>query len=107
MYLLSTIQDSVTYEGSDQPIYTFTILTTSSSPRLSFLHQRMPVLLRSTSDMLEWLNCSKEEWRSSLARLLKPFGKDDSDLLWFVDSLALHVHPLSPLISIHAQRIFD
>jgi hypothetical protein len=53
------------------------------------------------------LNCSKEEWRSSLARLLKPFGKDDSDLLWFVDSLALHVHPLSPLMSIHARRIFD
>lgn len=34
------------YSGSDEPLLTFTILTTQSSNILSFLHTRMPVLLR-------------------------------------------------------------
>ncbi|KAL7418189.1 hypothetical protein BDY24DRAFT_374390 [Mrakia frigida] len=87
--------DSVTYEELDStPLYTFTILTTQSSPRVNFIHTRMPVILRTEEDMLLWLDCdpgAKEKdkrgtWNSELSALCKPFGRKgcDEDLVCYV-----------------------
>lgn len=57
-------------QGSTEPLYTFTIVTTDSSKQLSFLHDRMPVVLTSEDDIELWL--SDSDWSKDLARLVKP-----------------------------------
>lgn len=56
--------------GSAEPLYTFTIVTTDSSKQLSFLHDRMPVVLTSEDDIELWL--SESDWSMELAHLVKP-----------------------------------
>lgn len=71
--------DCVQYEGSDEKHYTYTIITTDSNKQLSFLHDRMPVILENGSDQLRtWLDPNRSEWSKELQSLLKPFeGKLD------------------------------
>ena len=66
--------DCVQYEGSDEKLYTYTIVTTDSNKQLSFLHDRMPVILENGSDQLRtWLDPNRSEWSMELQSLLKPF----------------------------------
>ena len=66
--------DCVQYEGSDEKHYTYTIITTDSNKQLSFLHDRMPVILENGSDQIRtWLDPSRCEWSKDLQSLLKPF----------------------------------
>ncbi|XP_028769690.1 uncharacterized protein LOC114727133 [Neltuma alba] len=57
-------------------LYTFTILTTSSSSSLQWLHDRMPVILGDKCSADSWLNNS-----SNYKALLKPY--EESDLAWY------------------------
>lgn len=59
-------------------LYTFTILTTSSSPALEWLHDRMPVILGDKEQMDIWLNDSSS---SKYDTVLKPYGAPD--LVWY------------------------
>ena len=46
------------YEDEDQHlVHTFTIITTSATPSISMIHERMPVILESKSEQI-WLNSS-------------------------------------------------
>ncbi|OMO55701.1 hypothetical protein CCACVL1_27071 [Corchorus capsularis] len=64
------------WENSEgEKIYTFTILTTSSSSALKWLHDRMPVILGDKGSADTWLNDSK------IDSLLKPY--ENSDLVWY------------------------
>lgn len=66
--------DCVQYEGSDEKHYTYTIITTDSNKQLSFLHDRMPVILENGSNQIRtWLDPSRSEWSKELQSLLKPF----------------------------------
>ena len=66
--------DCVQYEGSDEKHYTYTIITTDSNKQLSFLHDRMPVILENGSDQVRtWLDPSRSEWSKDLQSLLRPF----------------------------------
>jgi len=66
--------DCVQYEGSDEKHYTYTIITTDSNKQLSFLHDRMPVILENGSDQIRtWLDPQRYEWSKELQSLLKPF----------------------------------
>lgn len=66
--------DCVQYEGSEEKHYTYTIITTDSNKQLSFLHDRMPVILENGSDQIRtWLDPSRSEWSKDLQLLLKPF----------------------------------
>ncbi|CAF9937148.1 MAG: hypothetical protein ALECFALPRED_007119 [Alectoria fallacina] len=66
--------DCVQYEGSNEKHYTYTIITTDSNKQLTFLHDRMPVILENGSDRIRtWLDPSKSEWSKDLQSLLKPF----------------------------------
>ncbi|KAK4694708.1 hypothetical protein P7C71_g2918, partial [Lecanoromycetidae sp. Uapishka_2] len=66
--------DCVQYEGSDEKHYTYTIITTDSNKQLSFLHDRMPVILENGSDEIRtWLDPGRAEWSKELQSLLKPF----------------------------------
>jgi len=66
--------DCVQYEGSDEKHYTYTIITTDSNKQLSFLHDRMPVILENGSGQIRtWLDPGRSEWSKELQSLLKPF----------------------------------
>lgn len=66
--------DCVKYEGEDEKHYTYTIITTDSNKQLSFLHDRMPVILENGSGELRtWLDPGRSEWSKELQDLLKPF----------------------------------
>ncbi|KNZ48088.1 uncharacterized protein VP01_591g3 [Puccinia sorghi] len=74
---LAGLWDSVTYKGTSEELHTFTIITTSSNKYLSFLHDRMPVILADRESIETWLDTSSGQWSDSLAQLLKPFAQDD------------------------------
>ena len=60
--------------GSEEKNYTYTIITTDSNKQLSFLHDRMPVILENGSDQIRtWLDPNRSEWSKELQALLKPF----------------------------------
>ena len=66
--------DCVQYDGSDEKTYTYTIITTDANKQISFLHDRMPVILENGSDQLRtWLDPNRCEWSKELQSLLKPF----------------------------------
>ncbi|EAW10741.1 SOS response-associated peptidase [Aspergillus clavatus NRRL 1] len=66
--------DCVSYEGSDEKLYTYTFITTSSNAYLKFLHDRMPVILEPNSKAMQiWLDPSRTTWSSELQSILKPY----------------------------------
>ncbi|KAK6530695.1 hypothetical protein TWF281_007534 [Arthrobotrys megalospora] len=72
---IAGLWDCVQYEDSTEQLYTYTIITTSSSKQLNFLHDRMPVIFEPNSPQIkEWLDPSRK-WDSGLQRLLQPFEK--------------------------------
>jgi putative SOS response-associated peptidase YedK len=66
--------DCVEFEDSDEKLFTYTIITTESNKQLSFLHDRMPVILDNGSEAIRtWLDPNRTEWSTDLQSLLKPF----------------------------------
>lgn len=63
------------FAGSEEKNYTYTIITTDSNKQLSFLHDRMPVILENGSEEIRiWLDPSRSEWSKHLQSLLKPYN---------------------------------
>jgi len=66
--------DCVKYEGSEENLWTYTIITTDSNKQLHFLHDRMPVLLEPGSEAMKaWLDPERVGWDKELQSMLKPF----------------------------------
>ena len=66
--------DRVKFEDSYETLHTYTVITTDSNKQLSFLHDRMPVVLNNGSkEMFTWLDPARQEWSRELQSLLKPF----------------------------------
>lgn len=60
--------------GSEEKLYTYTVITTDSNQQLRFLHDRMPVILGNGSKELRtWLDPGRSEWSAELQSLLKPY----------------------------------
>lgn len=75
LLLMAGLWDCVQYEGTDEQIWTYTIITTSSNKQLNFLHDRMPVILENGSEELRtWLDPKRSTWSTELQSLLKPFS---------------------------------
>jgi hypothetical protein len=72
---LCTCRDILTAAlDSTEKLYTYTIITTDSNKQLSFLHDRMPVILENGSDAIRtWLDPARTEWSKDLQSLLKPY----------------------------------
>ena len=61
-------------KGTDEKIYTYTIITTDSNPALTFLHDRMPVILEPGSEAMKtWLDPNRTTWSNQLQSLLRPY----------------------------------
>lgn len=64
---------------SEERIYSYTIITTNAAKNVSFLHDRMPVILEpDTPEFKKWLD-PNEPWSPDLAKMLKPY---EGELLW-------------------------
>ncbi|KAF1825651.1 DUF159-domain-containing protein [Dissoconium aciculare CBS 342.82] len=74
LMLLAGLWDSVTYEGSEDKLYTYTIITTDSNKQLNFLHDRMPVILEADGrELKDWLDPTNTGWSKELQSLLRPY----------------------------------
>ncbi|KAF3913360.1 hypothetical protein ABW20_dc0105779 [Dactylellina cionopaga] len=72
---IAGLWDCVKYEDSEEDLYTYTIITTSSSKQLNFLHDRMPVIFQPNSpEIKEWLDPNRR-WDEGLQKLLQPYEK--------------------------------
>ncbi|CAH8263710.1 unnamed protein product [Arabidopsis lyrata] len=67
-----------------ETLYTFTILTTTSSSPLQWLHDRMPVILGDKDSVDTWLD---DPSTTKLQPLLSPYEK--SDLVWYPVTTAI------------------
>ncbi|KAL5520354.1 hypothetical protein ACEPAG_9578 [Sanghuangporus baumii] len=73
LMLLAGLYDSVTLEGEKEPLYTFTVVTTDANKQLSWLHDRMPVVLSTPSQVSTWLDTSEQKWTSKAAQVIRPY----------------------------------
>ncbi|QMW24986.1 DUF159 domain protein [Aspergillus flavus] len=74
LMLFAGLWDCVSYEGEDEKLYTYTIITTSSNSYLKFLHDRMPVILDPNSEAMKiWLDPTRTTWSKELQSVLKPY----------------------------------
>ncbi|KAF2861382.1 DUF159-domain-containing protein, partial [Piedraia hortae CBS 480.64] len=66
--------DCVRYEGKEEVVVSYTVITTESNAQLRFLHERMPVILEANSEgMGIWLDPERVGWDEELQGVLKPF----------------------------------
>ncbi|KAI5282042.1 hypothetical protein KEM52_003788, partial [Ascosphaera acerosa] len=77
---LAGLYDSVRFEGADDELFTYTIITTSARDDLASVHDRMPVVLEPGDDIRRWLDPAREQWTQDLQALLKPFP---GELEWY------------------------
>ncbi len=74
LMLMAGLWDCVQYEDSGEKLYTYTIITTESNNQLSFLHDRMPVILDNGSEeMWRWLDPKRSTWSKELQQCLRPY----------------------------------
>ncbi|KEI40223.1 uncharacterized protein L969DRAFT_86854, partial [Mixia osmundae IAM 14324] len=66
--------DSVRYEGEQEAVMSYTIITTASNDQLNFLHDRMPVILATKEARQLWLDAD-HPWDAKVAALLKPLDR--------------------------------
>lgn len=76
----SSKEDQAKRRRAARILFTFAIITTSSNAQLSFIHDRMPVILTSESDVEDWLDTDLH-WSAALAKILKPY---EGPLDWYV-----------------------
>ncbi|XP_010474474.1 PREDICTED: uncharacterized protein LOC104754009 [Camelina sativa] len=81
--VFAALYDSWQNSGGET-LYTFTILTTSSSSALHWLHDRMPVILGDKDSVDTWLD---DPSTTKLQPLLSPYEK--SDLVWYPVTAAI------------------
>jgi len=58
--------------GFEQPLWSFTIVTTPASKDYEWLHDRQPVILISTDDIAKWLDPDTDKWTKELSQLVQP-----------------------------------
>ncbi|KAI0742758.1 hypothetical protein C8Q80DRAFT_1190615 [Daedaleopsis nitida] len=73
LMLLAGLWDCVVLEGNSEPLWTFTIVTTSASKGLSWLHDRQPVILPDEAALTAWLDTSSGKWSPQLDKLCDPY----------------------------------
>eukprot|EP00208_Stichococcus_sp_RCC1054_P001087 CAMPEP_0206144216 /NCGR_PEP_ID=MMETSP1473-20131121/23396_1 /ASSEMBLY_ACC=CAM_ASM_001109 /TAXON_ID=1461547 /ORGANISM="Stichococcus sp, Strain RCC1054" /LENGTH=491 /DNA_ID=CAMNT_0053539973 /DNA_START=197 /DNA_END=1672 /DNA_ORIENTATION=+ len=84
--MMAALCDSSRAGGSDEkPLQTFTILTTDSSKRLSWLHDRMPVVLTTRAAIDLWLSGKPLDATTFNQKVAVPYNGED--LQW---------HPVTP-----------
>ncbi|KAL0417977.1 UNVERIFIED_CONTAM: hypothetical protein Sradi_1211200 [Sesamum radiatum] len=82
--LFACVQVGFPFLHAGEILYSFTIVTTSSSSSLEWLHDRMPVILGNKESTDSWLNDAP---LSNLDKILKPY--EGTDLAWYPVTTAI------------------
>jgi len=80
LMLLAGLYDSVILQDQTETLWSFTIVTTSSSSQFSWLHDRQPVILSTQEDIDSWLDTSSQRWGDDLVQIISRAHTDDSPL---------------------------
>jgi len=80
LMLLAGLFDCAFLEGSTEPLWSFTIVTTSACKDFTWLHDRQPVILSSREALDTWLDTSSQAWTSALTKLVEPYDNSVSPL---------------------------
>ncbi|KAI0363316.1 DUF159-domain-containing protein [Pilatotrama ljubarskyi] len=83
LMLLAGLWDCAYLEGSAEPLFTFTIVTTDASKEFSWLHDRQPVILPDEAALETWLDTSAAKWTPELSRLCAPYHYADHPLVCY------------------------
>ncbi|CAM9349074.1 unnamed protein product [Ectocarpus sp. 12 AP-2014] len=75
-------------------MFSYAVLTTKAAPRLEWLHERMPVILRGAQDAAAWMSCKGQE-ASKFLKSHTPYSGED--LVW---------HPVSKQMNT-MRRVYD
>lgn len=71
-------------QGQSEPLWTFSIVTTSANKDFSWLHERQPVILSTREALDRWLDTSSQQWTKDLEELVLPYHDTSSPLQWCV-----------------------
>ncbi|KAK1225968.1 hypothetical protein PQX77_011036 [Marasmius sp. AFHP31] len=80
LMLLAGMYDCAMLEGQTQPLWTFTIVTTSANKEFEWLHDRQPVILTSQAALEKWLDTSSKTWTSELTKMVRPYKDQTAPL---------------------------
>ncbi|KAI3439013.1 hypothetical protein D9Q98_001425 [Chlorella vulgaris] len=69
-----------TWQSAEGTMHSFTILTCDSCKRLDWLHDRMPVVLRTPEAQQRWLRTDDKDTLGTLHKLYVPYNGED--LVW-------------------------
>ncbi|CAM9462771.1 unnamed protein product [Ascophyllum nodosum] len=61
-------------------MFSYAVLTTSAAPRVTWLHERMPIILRGAEDAEQWLRVEGSQQASAFLESHTPYN--GSDLVW-------------------------
>jgi putative SOS response-associated peptidase YedK len=82
LMLLAGLYDCAFLDGSTEPLWSFTIVTTSACKDFAWLHDRQPVIISSREALDTWLDISSQSWTIALTRLVEPYDNSVSPLEW-------------------------
>ncbi|KAF9260441.1 DUF159-domain-containing protein [Marasmius fiardii PR-910] len=74
LMLLAGLYDCVLLEGKTEPLWTFTIVTTSANKDFEWLHERQPVILSTQSALKTWLDTTSQSWTKELSKMVQPYN---------------------------------
>ncbi|KAI0063279.1 DUF159-domain-containing protein [Artomyces pyxidatus] len=80
LMLFAGLYDIAHVEGRAEPLWTFTVVTTTAHKDFAWLHDRQPVILTTEDAISKWLDTSSQIWSPELSRLLDPYSDADSPL---------------------------
>ncbi|KIM77379.1 hypothetical protein PILCRDRAFT_618603 [Piloderma croceum F 1598] len=80
LMLLAGLYDCAFLDGTTEPLWSFTIVTTSACKDFTWLHDRQPVILSSRDALDTWLDTSAQVWTSTLTKLVEPYNNSISPL---------------------------
>ncbi|KAF9649687.1 DUF159-domain-containing protein [Thelephora ganbajun] len=72
LMLFAGLYDCANLEGSEHPLWSFSIITTPASKDFEWLHDRQPVILVSEDDIVKWLDPNTDKWTKELSQLVQP-----------------------------------
>ena len=79
--------ESTSPDQTNDPLWTFTIVTTDAPKSFAWLHDRQPVILSSHEAVERWLDCGSGTWSKELSRLCLPYADNAHPLEW-----SAHMH---------------
>lgn len=83
LMLFAGLYDCARLQGVEKPLWSFTIVTTSTNNEFSWLHDRQPVILSSYDAITTWLDPSRQSWTPEFTKLVEPYTDSTSPLLCY------------------------